>query len=309
MFFSDFDPLRHRRLRHHLACFKKVFHFAEDPGPPVGRPPDHHPVHSIAVEHFAGLGTGVDISVTDDRNPDRRIVLHLANERPVRFAAIHLGPRAAVDRQCGDTHVLQAQSDLFDVLRLFIPSQTGFDRHGFLHGFDDAAGHLDHQGDIAHHTRSGAPTGDLLHRTTEVDIDDIGIGRLGDPSRLDHRFHQMTVKLDTHGPFGFGDAQFSERLARIADQPVRRDKLGIYHVGTEPLAHIAERRIGHILHRSQEQRAVTQFYVGNLHGIKNKLRTGRLYLFLLSDVSIIVASTLSMRAPSISTTSSRKHSH
>ena len=93
------------------------------------------------------------------------------------------------------------------------------------------------------------------------------------------------------------DFEFFERLGRVADQPVGGDEFRVDHVGPEPLAHVAERRVGHVLHRRQQQGLFAEFYVGNFHG----------FWFVCSDV--LQARILSMRAPSMSTISSVKVLH
>ena len=153
--------------------------------------------------------------------------------------------------------ILQAQGYLLDVLRLLVPAQPRFDGHGLAHRLHDPARHLDHQRHVAHHARSCAAPGDFLHRAAEVDVYDVGTGRFGHAGRFDHRFDQVAVDLDAHGAFRVVDFEFFERFGRVADQPVRRDELGVDHVGAEAFAHVAERRIGHILHRRQQQGAVS----------------------------------------------------
>ena len=173
---------------------------------------------------------------------------------------------AAVDRERCDPHVLQPQGDLFDILVFVVPAQTGLDRHGgVVDRLDDAARHFDHERHVAHHARAGAASGDLLHRASEVDVDDVGAGGLGHARRFDHRFDQVAVDLDADGAFGLRYFEFFERLGRVADQAVRRDEFGVDHIGAELLAHRAERRIGDILHRRQKQRLVAQFQISYFH--------------------------------------------
>ena len=193
------------------------------------------------------------------------VVLHLAYQRPVRFAAVHLGPRAAMNRQRRNADVLQAQGYLFDVFVFVVPAQPGLHRHRFAHRFHNAPRHLHHRRHVAHHPRSCPAPRDLLHRTPEVDVYHVRSGRFGHAGRLHHRFYQMAVDLDAHRAFRFVDLQFLERLGRIADQSVRRDEFRVHHVGSEVLAHVAERGVGHVFHRRQQQRALSEVYVGNLH--------------------------------------------
>ena len=136
---------------------------------------------------------------------------------------------------------------------------------GVVDRLDDATRHFDHERHVAHHARAGAASGDLLHRASEVDVDDVGAGGLGHARRFGHRFDQVAVDLDADGAFGLRYFEFFERLGRVADQAVRRDEFGVDHIGAELLAHRAERRIGDILHRRQKQRLVAQFQISYFH--------------------------------------------
>ena len=106
MLLGDGHPFRDRRLWHHLACRKIMLHFAEYPRTAVGRAADHHAVHAVAVEHLPGFRTRINVAVADDRNAYLRVVLDPSDQRPVRFAAVHLGSCTAVDRERCDARVL-----------------------------------------------------------------------------------------------------------------------------------------------------------------------------------------------------------
>ena len=227
---------------------------------------------------------------------DLRVVLHAADEGPVRLSAVHLGAGAAVYGERRDADILQPEGDLLDVLRLLVPSQPGLDRYGGLHGADDLPRHLDHQRHVAHHARTGAASGDLLHRAAEVDVDDVGPGRFGHAGRLDHRFDQMAVDLNAHGAFRVVDFEFLERLGGIADEPVRGDELRVDHVGAETFAHVAERGVRNVLHGGEQQGLFSEVYVGDFHASSGSC--GRW-----------VTSILSIRAPSMSTISNEKPHH
>ena len=256
--FRQLDPLAHRGLWHKPTCGQVMTYFSKDPRTAVGGPPDHHAVHAVAVERPGGLLRRTDVAVADDGNRHARIALHLADQRPVRLAAVHLRPGAAVDRQRRNAHVLQPLGDLDDILRIVVPPQPRLDRHGQFHRPDDPARHLDHLRHVAHHAAARPAPGDLAHRTAEIDVNQVGSGRFGHARGLYHRFDLVAVQLDAHRPFVVEDVEFGERLRRVADQPVAGDKLGIDHIGPVPLAHEAERRVGHILHRSQKERLLAE---------------------------------------------------
>ena len=257
--------LHDRGLRHNFTRSHEVLHLTEYPRAAIRRPADHHTVHAVSVEHLLGLGARIDVTVADDGNLHVGMVFHLAYKRPVGLAAIHLRTRAPMYGNGGDTHILQTEGYLDDILRILVPPQTRLHRDGCVDGLDDAARHLHHRRHVAHHARAGAATRNLTHRAAEVYVDKVGRGALGDTRRLDHRFDKMSVYLYSHGTFGIIYAQLGARLPRVAYQPVTRDELRGNDVGTEALAHVSERRVGHILHRCQKQRLRPQINVSYFH--------------------------------------------
>ena len=51
----------------------------------------------------------------------------------------------------------------------------------------------------------------------------------------------------------------------IADEPVRRDELGVNHIRALFLAEQPERCVGHILHRGEQHGALPEIYWPYLH--------------------------------------------
>ena len=58
-----------------------------------------------------------------------------------------------------------------------------------------------------------------------------------------HWFHGVAENLHPERPFEFIEVQLFDTLHAVADQAVRRDELGIYQIGPEQLAHMAEGRV------------------------------------------------------------------
>ena len=136
--------------------------------------------------------------------------------------------------------VLQPLGDLDDILRILVPPQPRLDRHGQTDRLDDAARHLDHFRHVAHHAAAGSAPGDLAHRAAEIDVDQVGSGRLGHTGRLDHRFDLDGRKAECRpAARNRTDVELGHRLGRIADQPVARNELRVDHIGPEHLAHVS----------------------------------------------------------------------
>ena len=261
----DRDSLDNTWLRHHLARIEEVTHLAEYPGSTVGCSTNHHSINAIAIEHLSRLLARIDITIADNRNLDKRIVLDLANESPISFALVELASCATVNGQRSNAHILQTEGYLLDILRIIVPTQAGLDRYGLLDRLDNLLCHLDHQWHITHHTRACTSACNLLHRTAEVDVDNIGIGRLGYACRLDHRLDLIAIDLNSHRSLEVVDIQLCTRLPRITDKSVRRDKLGSHHICAKTLADVAKRGIGNILHRSKKECLLAKFYIANFH--------------------------------------------
>ena len=108
-----------------------VFNFAENPGPPLSRAPDHHRVGAGAGKHMARLFRTVDVSIGQHRNVHR--CLDGANRVVFRFAAIQIGPGASMYRECLDAGLFRERCDAYTVFVLAVPAGTNFKGHGNVH--------------------------------------------------------------------------------------------------------------------------------------------------------------------------------
>ena len=125
-----------------------------------------------------------------------------------------------MDRQCGNTGILQAFGQLHDNLAVIIPTQARLDRHGEFDRLDHAPRNLDHLVGLAHHPAPRAAPRNLIDRTTEIDVYQVWMGFF----RPDGGFHQgigqMTVDLDADRPFRIRYLHLGDGLGRITDQSV-----------------------------------------------------------------------------------------
>ena len=85
------------------------------------------------------------------------------------------------------------------------------------------------------------------------------------PCGIDHSFRDVPVYLNAYRGLIIVCDQFRKGFPCIAYQPIGTDEFSVHHVRTEFLAHETEGCIGHILHRSQEQRPFPQVYIPYLH--------------------------------------------
>ena len=93
----------------------------------------HHRIHAVAVERVARLLGRADVAVADDGDVYARVALHLADERPVGVARVHLCARSAVYGERLDAAVLQRLRQVADDELFVVPSQARLHRDGRVH--------------------------------------------------------------------------------------------------------------------------------------------------------------------------------
>ena len=201
-----------------------------------------------------------------------RVFLHLSDQSPVRLSRVHLASCASVDGQSLDSHILKSLGKLNDDFRILIPSQSGLYGHRKLHGLNHLSGDLHHLIRFSHHSGASTSSCNLVHRTTEIDVHKVCTMPSGNlcrsfrhHGRIHHGLRNVAIDLDSDRSLVLICDELLERLSCVADKSVRRDELGVHHVGSELLADEAERRVSHVLHRCEEQRSVSEFYVSYLH--------------------------------------------
>ena len=115
---------------------------AEEPRLTEGGAAYHDGIYAILVEGTVGISQRLDVAIADDGDMDARILLYLANQRPVGLTGIHLAARATMDGQRLDATVLQLLGQRGDNQLLVIPSQAGLDGYGQLHGLHHLLSYL-----------------------------------------------------------------------------------------------------------------------------------------------------------------------
>ena len=76
--------------------------------------------------------------------------------------------------------------------------------------------------------------------------------------------YRIAEDLYAKRPFELVEIKLLDAFHAVADQAVGGDELGINQISPKQLANMAERRVGDILHRSQQQWIMLKFQVGNL---------------------------------------------
>ncbi len=141
---------------------------------------------------------------------------------------------------------------------------------GVVHGPDDPLDQVEVP------EAPGAPVAlhDLLHRTPEVDVDEVRRVDLGDERRrVGHHRRIGAEDLDADGPLGLVEAEVVPGPLVVHDDPGGADELADEHVGAEPPAEPAERRLAHArLGREVERGPLAPEHLENVGDHGKKLR-------------------------------------
>ena len=234
-----------------LARLEVVLHLLEDPGLADGSTPDHHGIDAVGVEGTLHLFARGDVTIADDRDVHAGILLHLADERPVGRAGVHLGAGTAVDGEGLDAHVLEGFGELDDDLTIVVPAEAGLHGDGDLHGLDDLADDMEHDVGAAKHTATSALASDTLDGAAEVQVQHLRSSGLGDTGGFDHGLDLAAVDLDGYGALFGADLELARRASDLTDEGVSTEELGVDHVCTEAATEETEGGIRHILHGGQ----------------------------------------------------------
>ncbi len=265
MLFDDFNLFGHGKIRQQFARFEVVFYLAEYPGLANSRPAYHDAVDAVFVKGFFGFFGRGDVAVAEYRYFYPGVAFHPGNRLPVGFTGIHLRAGTPVYRQGLDADVLQAFGNVFDDDVFAIPAETSFRRYGDFNGIHNLPGHLHHQGDVFQHSRPRSFLRHAFHRTTEIQVNEVGLHFFDDFRRFHHRVDVSPVNLDGHRTFRLINGQFFQRFVDRPHQRIGRNEFGIEPVRPVFFAKFAERGIRHVFHRCQYQRPVSYFLSGDFH--------------------------------------------
>ena len=248
--FEHGDFVGHRLRR------RQPFHFGEEPRGAEGSATDHDGVHTVFVETFLRTFRRTYIAVSYDGYMHARVVLHFADQGPVRFAAVHLRPSATVDGEFLDAAILESFGEIHDkgcAIRQieggFIPSEARLAGDRCMDGIDDSTCDIKHFRDIPQESGACPLTRYFLDRAAEIDIDKVRMSGLDDPCRVRHRFGFTAVDLDGYGALFVMDRQLAGRRSDVPNKGIGVHKFRIDSIRSVTLAEHSEGRIGDILHR------------------------------------------------------------
>src|SRR5579859_2527461 len=261
------EPLLRRGIGTLDAAGEQIAGLSEQPGIAEGTACDHDARACGMIAHGDDVLGRADVAVPDDWDVERAD--DFPDFVPVRRALIHLRARARMERQCLGTGVLATERDLHRVAQRFVPTAANLDRHRELrrlpHGTNDAA----YQRHVLQATRAAVVADHFLHRTAEVDVDEIGLEQLRHhPGGRRHDGRVGSVDLDPDGPFDGLEAHLGEDALDAEGDTDRRDELGHNHVGPVSAADLPEWRLRHAGHGGQVEGEFRSDRVREVHALE-----------------------------------------
>ena len=130
-----------------------------------------------------------------------------------------------MQRQRRRARVDQSRPELERGTRAVVNATPKLHGHGDVHGVRDRADDRARAIRILEQVRASTGLGDLLHRATEVDVDDVGADRLDHARTLGHRPRLRPEQLDGQGVLVGGDAEVPESLLVAVLDPGAADHL------------------------------------------------------------------------------------
>ena len=167
--------------------------------------------------------------------------------------------------QGGDATVLKLLGEVGDDYIVAVPAKARLDSDRKPDGFDDLARYLEHQRNITQHSGAGPFMGHLLHGTSEIDVDEVRAGLFYKERGLDHRGYVAAIYLNGRRAL----AGIYRKLAGCgcdrAYQSVGADKFAVGRRSALLFADQAERAVGDVFHRRQNNRTFSEVDMCDLH--------------------------------------------
>ena len=132
-------------------------------------------------------------------------------------------------------------------------------------GIDDGAGERLHLVQSTQDARPAVFAHHLFDRASVVDVDQIRPDGVDDAGGLAHLVEVAAENLDAYGALLVVDVELHRRVLGVVDEAAGRDELGVQHIGPVALAQNAKRRVAHVLHGREKERAFPQFDRADLH--------------------------------------------
>ena len=171
-----FQPLAQRRQRRNFFSCQQRIALTEQPWISQRAAADHDGIRAGCLQNIHGLLRAVHIAVGNDRN--RHGALDLRNGIPIRFACIHLRPRASVQRDGCRARRLRHLGEVQIILAVCIPALAEFDGHRHIDGLYHRADNFFRQLGLTHQRTAVTALDNLRRRTAHIDVQQLRTGNI-----------------------------------------------------------------------------------------------------------------------------------
>jgi hypothetical protein len=254
---AEREPLLRRGEGERDPPVEKRARLAEDPRMLDGVTPDHDAGAAGFPQRALRVLGRSHVAVHDHGNGE-----HLARPSrvgPVGRARVPHLCRPAMDGERGHAGILQPARQIDDGhLGLGPPADAGLHRERDGHRLHQELRHLHHRRGIAEPPCASAATGDLGHPAAAVHVDEGGARLLRDHRRLGQTLGVGAVDLDRRRLVPVLQRDLAAGALAPAEEPLDVHEFRDAEIGPVPAAQPAEHRIGHVLHRGEDDRRRTE---------------------------------------------------
>src|SRR4029078_12167749 len=190
----DGKLLLYRRSWAHRFPFHQVARLVEYPWLAERTACNHHRRTPCVLPHPESILGSLDVAVSNHRNLE--CINYRSDFLPARVPAVHLRSRARMQPQPTGARLLTSKPHRNRISHRLAPPATNLHRHRQMRPRRNSADHPLDELQILEATGSAIATNNLLHRTSEVDVDELGLESLGNKrSSISHRVRLSTKNL------------------------------------------------------------------------------------------------------------------
>ena len=167
--------------------------------------------------------------------------------------------------QSRDAAVLKLLGEVGNDDIVAVPAKARLDSDRKPDSFDDLARNLEHQRNITQHSGSGPFMGHLLHGTSEIDVYEVRAGLFYKACGLYHRDYIAAINLNGCRTLAGIYRKLASCGGDRAYQGVGTDKFAVGRRSALLFADQAERAVGDVFHRRQNNRTFSKVDMCDLH--------------------------------------------
>src|ERR1019366_5727067 len=268
------EPDRHGRRRRQALPGDQRKRLVEDPGQAERAARDHHARTSRLLIHAIRVFGRLDVAVANHRNVER--LDELRDLLPARGTGIHLCARTRMQRDRPHARVLAAQADRHGIAHFLVPAAAYLAGDREMRRAHDGLDDLLHEPEILEASGSAVAPHDLLHRATEVDVDQLRLKHVRNERRgFTHRARLASEDLHADRPLIGPEPQLAQRGLVFPANPLCGQELRHDDIRAKAAAESPEWRLRHPRHRRQKQRHLVRDGIGECGHDSQGKRVGK----------------------------------